>query len=134
MAVMVWSYFYCDSLKHGGDITWMLYTNSGKFSCIRFSGRIIAESGFVFAQSPAFAESQEAFGSSHLNIAGFQFHMGESMFFIIIPLWMPLLPLLAATGIVWYRPIRDRLRGKSDRGFSVMAEDSSDAPPLTPRA
>ncbi len=38
---------------------------------------------------------------------------------IIIPLWMPFIAIVVPTAAMWYRPIRNRLRGKRDAGFAV---------------
>ncbi len=44
---------------------------------------------------------------------------------IIVPLWMPLIAILIPTVRMWYRPIRNRLRGKRDAGFAVEAKNDA---------
>ena len=38
---------------------------------------------------------------------------------LTVPLWIILAPLVLLNIAIWYRPIRNRLRGKHDAGFAV---------------
>jgi len=50
----------------------------------------------------------------------------NTLHFLLFPLWLPTLLVTLITARLWYRPIRDRLRGNHRAGFAVEMKASED--------
>ncbi len=122
-----WSYWRLDQLAYGGASTYAMYTNRGSLLLVHEKSPPLSDSsrGFKFSQTATFS-GLDQWNKNYRWPGGIYIIEEASAHYptsvLIVPMRIILMGTALLTTAMWYRPIRNRLRGKRDAGFEVEAK------------